>query len=186
MKSPVRLLLILAVIGGGLWLWLGRNKEPDAPLPTVSREALPADHPSEPEPSAPKPTPVAPPPAAAPANPRPVEHVLPPLPELEQIRREVGEDPHGTPPSLVAFATEVADRMEAAKGDREAEFKLLHELLACSVPNEQTRTAASVQAFCFSTAREISEEFPELKAELDTTESRMDREALNLLNALPN
>ncbi len=172
-------LILLGILG---WKWSGSR----AQSPVTSEEStLVSEEPANPDQEALPPEPTTPKDAMPPTNPaaKSLTNVLPQMPDLERIRQEVREDPHGTPPSLVQFATEVSDRLEEIHGDRQAESEFLRELLACSLPENPNSRPSSLQAFCFSTAKEMAEEIPELQGEVDAAESQLDPETMKLINS---
>ncbi|NDD91226.1 hypothetical protein EBZ37_03985 [bacterium] len=67
------------------------------------------------------------------------------LPLKLEVLKEVHQDPHAVPPSLVRFARAIAARMKQAKQDRLIEGVLVLELKACALSEDVADTA---RIFC--------------------------------------
>lgn len=84
-------------------------------------------------------------------------------PSQETYRREVSQNPHGTPASLKNFAAVVATRFENAKNSPEQAEELFAELKDCAQSEEQLNF---VRAFCVDVSQKIAVLHPTLNDEL--------------------
>jgi len=84
-------------------------------------------------------------------------------PSREQVAREVSENPHVTPPSLIAFAKALAPKMEGAL-QNEDQGRALHEELEQCV-EDQTRPAA-VRGVCLKNVERLEAKYSDLAARI--------------------
>ena len=74
---------------------------------------------------------------------------------------EAKRDPHSTPPSLLAFASQLADRMDRAKASPEYARALFDELASCA-EDKAAAQLPTVRAICGVNAARLSEMHPDL------------------------
>lgn len=126
-KRPSRfwVLVLVVVAVAAARAWLGQQSVQREKIPSVpaqSDSVSRAEHPS------------------SDSEPKPLH-----LPLKQEILKEVHQDPHAIPPSLVRFAQAIAARMKQAKHDRLVEGVLLLELKACALSEDVADTA---RIFC--------------------------------------
>jgi len=96
------------------------------------------------------------------------------VPTQEQVRAEVKQNPHVTPPSLAAFARGLAPRMTEAlnSNDPQVVKKMAFFLRACAL-SDSPQSVAQVQAHCLRNLQRLAEQkqalIPGLSAEWDET-----------------
>lgn len=148
-RTPGLLILIAAAaIFAGVLLWKSAREERPGFEPRIG--ARPSVEGRASEAAIPGPLPIA---SRAPEKPEATPG-LAESPDAETLRREVERDPHGTPPSLTAFAENVGDRMERAKRDPGAAEALFRDLERCAL---QPGGATSARAFCVKSAERLNQ-----------------------------
>lgn len=80
-------------------------------------------------------------------------------PTTEALREEVRKNPHRTPPSLVKFAGDLADRMSAARTDEAKASQLLGEFEDCL---QSESAPSSVRTVCLANAGRLARFHPGL------------------------
>lgn len=100
------------------------------------------------------------------------------LPSLDTYRAEVAADPHGTPPSVMAFARHVARRHKLAEGDPAVRTALFEELGRCAETPEAALPSAT-RAFCLVRLETLTRAFPsEFEAAYENRFASLHREIL--------
>ncbi|HTL12310.1 MAG TPA: hypothetical protein VL588_07470 [Bdellovibrionota bacterium] len=79
-------------------------------------------------------------------------------PPVQNLRDEVAKDPHGTPPSLLRYAAQMADRMEAAFQSPEEADRLYPELEDC-VKDPGGTVTQTVKLTCYVNALRLSRRY---------------------------
>ena len=101
------------------------------------------------------------------------------MPSVESMRSEVEANPHRTPPSLLAFAAQLAPRFDEALKSPVAAEKFFGELKDCvqALPSTNTR---SVRALCLMNVRRIGEKLPAFHARVNEFLEKADPEIVRL------
>lgn len=111
------------------------------------------------------------------ASPQPKSRLSPPT--SEEIRDEVENNPHRTPNVLIQFARSVAPRMKEAKNDAIKATELFNELESCvTFPG-----TASMQAYCLSNAKTLSQSHPMLSSRYSALENQASQDVKDLMQA---
>lgn len=82
------------------------------------------------------------------------------VPTTAALTEEVARDPHGVPPSLTRFSSQVAHRLPAARASIEEGRRLLEDLRTWADASEN----GVIQAYCLSVARDLVTVHSELAA----------------------
>jgi hypothetical protein len=170
-------ILILVLVGVGIALYSHQNSQTDivsgatseeapSPIPSPSSQAIsaitPRQQPSEAE----------------------TQHLD--VPNLKEVREQIAKDPHQTPPALLKFARDLAEKTEAAKRSPEKAKTLFETLENClqggKDPSESTPVAA--QTLCITTAEELTKLYPqEFSSRLKQLEENASPELKKIRNA---
>lgn len=102
------------------------------------------------------------------------------IPSISQIRAEAEKDPHTTPPSILAFATSLAPRMQLALESENNARAFLDELRTC-IFSPSSSTALTIRAICLSNAKVLSEKFQSLEHEVTSILDKADPNVLKLI-----
>jgi hypothetical protein len=105
-------------------------------------------------------------------------------PSVNDLREEVKQNVHMTPPSLIRFGADIGARMKAAKQNKAEAIKLLSELKTCASPISLTESPVQARALCIVSARELAQAWPELKATVDELVDGADAEAIGLASRI--
>lgn len=81
-------------------------------------------------------------------------------PALEAVRAEVARDPHGTPPTLLAFASRMADRMEVALASEAEATRFFGELDDCVQDQSPATGLPQTRLSCLANAGRLSRKYP--------------------------
>ncbi len=101
------------------------------------------------------------------------------LPTLSRIREEVAADPHGTPASLLIFASQLSPRLKVAMNN-EAEANLFVSDLESCVLSDVELTPSTVRALCIRHVKLLQRRFPSLYEKGNSLLMRADSRALEL------
>jgi len=104
-------------------------------------------------------------------------------PSMDTLRDEVEENPHGTPPALLAFAEKMAVQMEEAELSQDKAKIFFTELEDC-VLNQKDKNAVSVQAICLMNAEDLSEVYPDLAGKYQGLRKGASMEVLRMLEGV--
>jgi hypothetical protein len=104
------------------------------------------------------------------------EGILALIPPVERVREELAADPHGHPPSYVAFATDVGRRFDEAVKTREGGVRILHELVDC-VESPEARALKPIRSMCLADLDLLADRRPELaeRAKAEAVRARAGR-----------
>ncbi len=183
--SPLAIIGFAALVIGMMYFWIMRRQPDHVAIAPTPPPALPG----APVPTMPAQPPASAPPAAAPpATTAPdkgltqieVERLRSSAPTQDGVRKEVRDNPHVTPPSLVAFARMLGPLMEKGLGDPASAQTLAKELQACAW-NE--KLAASARALCLSNTERLAEAHPGLTDEAEETRERSPADVVRLAEA---
>jgi len=172
MKKLIPLILIVAA---GVWIWWGRQAQ-NHPATESSSTAQPQTAPARLDTTGVgEATPLAPggppmdddgdeqPPTEEADDGTPNE-AMPKFtgrleaPPVQNLRDEVAKDPHGTPPSLLRYAAQIADRMEAAFQSPQEADRLYPELEDC-VKDPGGTVTQTVKLTCYVNALRLSRRY---------------------------
>jgi hypothetical protein len=108
------------------------------------------------------------------------------VPNLKEVREQIAKDPHQTPPALLKFARDLAEKTEVAKRSPEKAKTLFETLENClqggKDPSESTPVAA--QTLCITTAEELTKLYPqEFSSRLKQLEENASPELKKIRNA---
>ena len=104
------------------------------------------------------------------------------LPKLKTVRKEVEADPHGTPPSIIAFAEKLAPRMTAALASPQAAVEFFPQLEDCV---HAPGTMPSVQALCAGNAQRLAQKYaPQLQGRYQRLFDEAPQQVQSLLKAV--
>ena len=105
---------------------------------------------------------------------------------IENIRQEVAENPHHTPPSLIAFAQHLAARMEHAEGssDSRAARVLFEELAQCMSTGHGAGRVPQLQVSCLTNAERLAIKYPELRDAAKKLREQAPQDVKTLMRAL--
>lgn len=168
-------LLAILVIVAGLSLWNRGNVQnattPETTAVKIETPTVSADE---------QPTISATPPSngnkpAQPTQADPIEAVK--APETHDYREEAAKDPHSTPPSLLAFADQMADAMDEAKKDEQKGSALFSKLDTCVMGDGPS----PARALCAENAKRLAKMYPSLKTSLDDLMKKMPEDVARLV-----
>ena len=100
-------------------------------------------------------------------------------PSVSTFRKEVSENPHSTPPSLVKLAEEMGPKMSEAKKSYEKARDTFEELERCVAVAEVT----TAKALCYSNAKDLAALYSELKPDFESLTARTPAEVIRLVNS---
>lgn len=171
-RTKLWLLVLIAGVVGILALLLARREGGGesgvSPPPTASG----AQHPSLPLGAPPKDS------HTDPSEPR----LAPVAPSVGDLRKQVEQDPHGTPPALLEFADEVASEMEGAFDSPENARSAVRMLEGCALPEAEAAIPQSAQALCAENIKRLAERYPEeLRADWERVRAQLPARVLQLL-----
>lgn len=98
-------------------------------------------------------------------------------PEKEAVLTEVKQDPHTTPPSLIAFAANLGKRMTGALKSEATATQLFDELERCL---SASTTLPSAQAMCLHDAQRLGARFSSLSERYRIFQAKASPEVQNL------
>ena len=101
-------------------------------------------------------------------------------PRPDAIRTEVAKDPHHTPSSILAFAAELGEKMEAALQSPETAPQFFTELQDCV--SEQSGLTTTVRAICLSNAKHLAKEVPSLQDQYQNLQQTVQPEVSKLVH----
>ncbi len=102
-------------------------------------------------------------------------------PRTEQVRREIENDPHRTPPSLLRFAERMGEKMDIARVEAVFARDFMGELENCVQSSEG---ALSAKALCLRNAERLAGSHPQLNPILERMRSRAPEEVRDLVMRL--
>jgi len=106
-------------------------------------------------------------------------------PALEDLRKEVAENPHATPQGLIRFSEVLyLKQVEAEKSEEKAKEFFL-ELQDCAL-NKTGRESRNVEALCLLTAKNLKKKYASLNRSVEALESRVNPETARLTRLVPN
>jgi hypothetical protein len=98
-------------------------------------------------------------------------------PSREAVRKEVAENPHATPPSLLRFGQSLAPMMDEALRNPTYAAGLVREFRDCAWDESTPEVARAV---CLSNARRLAKVHPALQAQVDQIDQGTSKRVLNL------
>lgn len=101
------------------------------------------------------------------------------IPPIHNLREEVENDPHSPPPSLLAFAYDLAPIFGEAMENESAAKSLSKQLTECALSNDSMIT---VRALCTRKLVQLSHKYGFLRKPVDVVLTQVDREVLRLAN----
>lgn len=160
MTGSQKTILVIALAGGVLLA--SRLFSTDAPPPASAPEAFTTVAPSV------IPSPTSSPSPVSVHSTATVPVQLPKLnsvtPDLEVIRKEVVEDPHTMPKSMMQFAIRMGERMEAVGSDPVKGKAFFAELDEC-VKKSGSGSSVVIRAGCLANAKVLSDRIPSLQSD---------------------
>jgi hypothetical protein len=105
-------------------------------------------------------------------------------PSLDQVRKEAEQNPHQTPPSIIKFAADLGEKMEAARQSEGDAQKLYPELASCAQDIPAKSYASTPRMLCFSDAVELAKQYPSLNRNLDEIKQDLDPDTLKRFNQM--
>ena len=87
-------------------------------------------------------------------------------PNLGDVREEAAQNPHGTPPSLLAFAAMMGERMETALASESDAERFFPELESC-VDDSAGSQAPQTRVVCLVNAGRLARRHPKLASRYD-------------------
>ncbi|MBM3383432.1 MAG: hypothetical protein FJY29_13500 [Betaproteobacteria bacterium] len=82
-------------------------------------------------------------------------------PAATQVREEVALDSHATPQSLIAFAEQLTESMQAAYTNTEVRYNVSRQLMACAKDAQSRGAAQAARALCLTNLERLKDKFPE-------------------------
>jgi hypothetical protein len=102
-----------------------------------------------------------------------------PNPDIAEIKKEFADDPHSVPESLVTYSKKVGARMDEARADAAAAFRLARDL-ATTIQKTESKI---LQAYCVSVMVDLGKSHPqdgELAHLIQETRSKLPPDTLQL------
>lgn len=99
-------------------------------------------------------------------------------PSLGQVRKEVAENPHSTPISIIDFAAKLGPKMERAFESEAAALLLFDELKRCTL---NSTLLISIQTICLSNAQLLVNSYPKLETQFISLKEQASPEAVRLM-----
>lgn len=99
------------------------------------------------------------------------------FPDKNEVKSEVGQDPHGTPKSLISFAESLGPLVEKALQNSDDATLLVDELYECTLSDT---VAQSARALCLSKAEMLANIYPQLKEKTSKIRELAPSEVINL------
>lgn len=181
MKPRRKLLyIVLLLLLGAAFLWLRSLEEKiereemkrAEPAPQTGREVERPGEPGTPEPTAT--------PTASPVG----EPIALDPPGLDTLREEVAEDPHQTPPSVLAFSNRLAKEMSRAFRSREYARRLYAGLEDCA-DEPSGASPLAVRTICTVNAARLAGKYPgDFERSLEDLLRRIPRRQRDLFEAM--
>ncbi len=109
------------------------------------------------------------------------------LPTLREVRDQISQDPHHTPPALLKFAKDLSAHAEAAKRSPQSAKLFFETLEDCVREGKEQGESVPVaaQTLCLTTAEELSKIYPdELGTRMQTLQQNASPDAKRIRNAL--
>lgn len=100
------------------------------------------------------------------------------LPLTEEVREEVEENPHRTPPSLLKFAKALSPLMEKGLKDEHDAAILMNALRDCALTESSAQAA---RVLCVTNSERLAQNHQLLKAKADDLRARVDPEVKKIL-----
>lgn len=172
--------------------WIGRRNPlvPSAPVSVPSSSTTPfapvetipplesSQNPNPPHPTQPKP--VEPPSASAPVK-KNFQQALKDmkLATIAQARKEVRENPHATPSSVIKSAIQLGETYDAVTSESDARAFMEHLEKCAEGKSEQTNT---IRSTCIQYSERLAETYPDLRAQAERIRGSSTAEARELLD----
>lgn len=99
------------------------------------------------------------------------------IPPVAKLREEVAASPHTTPPSLVRFALDLGQRLQAAEKSESEATLFFGELETCVMDKAQVHSA---RAMCLMNAERLTQTFSGLQARAVSLRQRVEPEVSRL------
>ncbi len=100
-------------------------------------------------------------------------------PKAETVYKEVENDPHVTPPSLLNFAAELGAKLKEALHDESKAAPLFAELEQCALKDGKEANP-SAQALCLDNARRLGTQYPKLSARFEELKEKSNPEIVRM------